>query len=55
MAGLPGYAMAHALPADQPLPKQVAHQLFSPHHLPLLILLAVAGVIIYRITMRRSD
>ena len=48
ITGFSGVAMAHELPGDEILVSQLAHQLLSLHHLPALILLLVAAVIIYR-------
>lgn len=48
ITGFCGAAMAHELPGDETLVSQLAHQLLSLHHLPALILLLVAAVIIYR-------
>lgn len=48
ITGFSGVAMAHELPGDETLVSQLAHQLLSLHHLPALILLLVAAVIIYR-------
>ena len=46
--GFSGIAMAHDLPGDETLVSQLAHQLLSLHHLPALVLMLVAAVIIYR-------
>lgn len=48
ITGLSGVAMAHELPGDETLVSQLAHQLLSLHHLPALVLMLVAAVIIYR-------
>lgn len=48
ITGLSGVAMAHELPGDEILVSQLAHQLLSLHHLPALVLMLVAAVIIYR-------
>jgi hypothetical protein len=43
-------ATAHQLPGDESLLMQAAHQLLSPHHLPLLVLVLLAGVALIRIS-----
>jgi len=48
ITGFSGVAMAHELPGDEILVSQLAHQLLSLHHLPALILILVAAVMIYR-------
>ena len=47
-AGLPAVASAHTLAGDEGLISQLQHELLGAHHLPLTILLVVAGVVAYR-------
>jgi len=47
-AGFSDAAMAHTLPDESSLLQQLAHQLSGFHHLPLLVLLLAAGLLIYR-------
>ena len=39
-----GTAQAHAITGDAPLALRLAHQLISPHHLPLLVIALLAGI-----------
>lgn len=41
-------AMAHTLGSDSTLSEQLTHQFVGLHHLPLLLLLVVAGVVATR-------
>ena len=41
-------AGAHPLGPEQSLFDQLGHQLLGGHHLPLLLLIAVAGVVVVR-------
>lgn len=47
-AGSSGIAVAHTLPGDENSLQQLAHQLLSLHHVPMLILLLVAGLYLYK-------
>ena len=47
-AGLPAVASAHTLAGDEGLITQLQHELLGLHHLPLTILLVIAGVVAYR-------
>lgn len=48
LAGLAGIASAHTLAVDEGLLLRLDHQLLGWHHLPLTILLVVAGVWLFR-------
>jgi hypothetical protein len=41
-------AQAHSLPADKNILLQLFHQLFGLHHLPPLVLIAIAGFLLFR-------
>ncbi|MDX1506759.1 MAG: hypothetical protein R3358_00675 [Woeseiaceae bacterium] len=49
-----GGANAHPLDADTGLGEQVAHQLTAAHHLPVLLLIVVAGCLLARYLSRHS-
>jgi len=48
-------AMAHQLPGEENLLMQLAHQVLSPHHLPLLMLSIVGGIVIARRLRSRKE
>lgn len=48
LAGTSGIALAHNLPGDEGLITQLDHQLLGLHHLPLTILLVIAGIWLFR-------
>jgi hypothetical protein len=51
-----GSASAHTLDAGQGLASQLGHELLGAHHLPLTLLLVVAGLAAYRsIRARRKS
>ena len=45
-AGFSGIAVAHSLPEGAHPVAQLAHQLFDLHHLPALVLMIVAGLLL---------
>lgn len=49
-------AVAHPLAGDAGLANQLAHQILSPHHVPLILMVLVTAVIVCRkaITACRS-
>ncbi len=46
--GFSSVAIAHELPGHDSSLLQLLHQGLSPHHLPALILLLIAGMVLYR-------
>jgi len=48
LTGLAGTASAHTLAIDEGLLLRLDHQLLGLHHLPLTILLVVAGVWLFQ-------
>jgi hypothetical protein len=48
LLGPTGVAMAHQLPGDESLLMQLAHQVLSVHHLPLLMLALIGGIYLAR-------
>jgi hypothetical protein len=48
LLGAASLAQAHTLPGDQGILLQLSHQLFGLHHLPPLLLIAVAGYLLFR-------
>ena len=52
--GFAGVANAHILGADDSLFSQLYHQVLGWHHLPIVLLLAVAGWLVVR-KVRRPD
>jgi hypothetical protein len=56
LTGLAGTASAHTLAGDEGLLLQLDHQVLGLHHLPITILLVVAGVwLIRRVTRKQLD
>ena len=53
--GPAGIATAHQLPGDESLMMQLAHQALSPHHLPLLVLAIVGGILLARRLLSRNE
>jgi hypothetical protein len=52
--GFAGVANAHTLAADEGLFHQLYHQVLGLHHLPILLLIAIAGWLVVR-KIRRPD
>jgi hypothetical protein len=52
--GFASVADAHMLGADEGLFHQLYHQVLGVHHLPILLLIAVAGWLVVR-KLRRPD
>ena len=52
--GMAGVANAHMLGADEGVLNQLYHQVLGGHHLPIVLLLAVAGWLVIR-KIRRPD
>lgn len=48
-------AMAHQLPGDENLLIQLAHQALSPHHVPLLMLVAICAIFLARRLRSRKE
>jgi hypothetical protein len=48
-------AFAHQLPGDESLLMQLAHQALSPHHLPLLVLAILGGILLARRLLSRRE
>lgn len=56
LLGTAGLAGAHSLGAERGIFEQLGHQLLGGHHLPLLLLVAVACVFaLRRISHRQRD
>jgi len=53
-AALPAAAHAHTLGADEQLPLRLGHQLLGLHHLPLTLLLLIAGIVLIREYRKRG-
>lgn len=54
-AAVPGAAAAHELPEGTAAVEQTLHHAFSLHHLPALLLLVVALVLLYRAAKRETE
>ena len=50
-----GVAAAHPLGSEQSLLDQLGHQVLGAHHLPLLLVLIVAGAFAVRGLLRRQQ
>jgi len=54
-AAVSGVAHAHELPDGTPPVEQALHHALSLHHLPALVLLAIALVLLYRASRKGTE
>ena len=55
LIGTPGLASAHETVSGAGIVEQIGHELFGLHHLPVTLILVVAGVLLYRLQTGKAS